>query len=194
MRPEPVRNIADADDLQSVLAARQPGDTLPITIKRNGTTLKLNLTLGERAGGGVLMGIQFHVALHGSAAGGGEPGAGTMQCMNWIEQTYEIPARLEEMGLDLSEDDASARACVRRDTSRMTTANAVKYCDNVFKVHCAGMDLPAELSEAQGRRCKEQMGAAVLHGVAWTVPTIVGKTMYVRDNQRPLAVNLGAVN
>jgi outer membrane protein assembly factor BamB len=31
----------------------------------------------------------------------------------------------------------------------------------------------------------------LLDGVAWTVPTIVGQTMYVRDNKRILAVNLG---
>ena len=31
----------------------------------------------------------------------------------------------------------------------------------------------------------------LLKRVAWTVPTIVGKTMYVRDNEQILAVNLG---
>jgi len=31
----------------------------------------------------------------------------------------------------------------------------------------------------------------ILDRVAWTVPTIVGKTMYVRDNKKIMAVNLG---
>jgi hypothetical protein len=31
----------------------------------------------------------------------------------------------------------------------------------------------------------------LLNKTAWTVPTIVGKTLYVRNNQEILAVNLG---
>jgi hypothetical protein len=36
-----------------------------------------------------------------------------------------------------------------------------------------------------------QAKTQLLHGTAWTVPTIVGKTLYARDNSRVLAVALG---
>ncbi len=37
----------------------------------------------------------------------------------------------------------------------------LKYCDNVFKVHCGGLELLAEIGEAQARACEERLSRAL---------------------------------
>ncbi|MEE8524757.1 MAG: PQQ-binding-like beta-propeller repeat protein [Thermoanaerobaculia bacterium] len=143
------RELVTQEDLQKVLAAHQPGDTVALIVERGGETLDLTLTFGERPGGGVSVGVSLAIGV----AGGGE--AGTAECLAWIEETYHVDSMMRDLNLELAEDYQAIRECVGSDTRRMSTANAVKYCDNVFKVHCPGLDLLTEIGEAQVRRCEE---------------------------------------
>ena len=68
------------------------------------------------------------------------------------------------------------------------------------KANCVGADGKLIILDEDGmlylaRATPEELvvldKTQLLNKVAWTVPTIVGTTMYVRDNERILAVNLG---
>ncbi|HEX9731145.1 MAG TPA: PQQ-binding-like beta-propeller repeat protein [Thermoanaerobaculia bacterium] len=87
--------------------------------------------------------------------------AATAECLAWIDKTYRIDAMTEDLGLDLADDHEAVLACVRRDTARMSPANAVRYCENVLKVHCPGLDLLAEIGEAQVERCEELLAGSL---------------------------------
>jgi len=147
------QDIATHDDLQKVMATHRPGDAVPLAVVREGETLDLTLTFGERPDGGVSIGVRLQIVIDPGA----EPGQGTTACLEWIEKTYRIESMMRDLGLELSEDHETMRACVGHDTARMTSDNAVKYCDNVFKVHCSGVDLLAEIGEALVRRCEAQL-------------------------------------
>jgi putative serine protease PepD len=41
-------SVASADDLTAKISAHQPGDKVTLTVTRNGSTLKLDVTLGTR--------------------------------------------------------------------------------------------------------------------------------------------------
>lgn len=90
-----------------------------------------------------------------------EADAATAECLAWIENTYRIDSITRELGLELSADYEPIRACVDHDTHRMSPANAVKFCDNVFKVHCSGVDLLAVIGEAVAERCEERLGESL---------------------------------
>ena len=156
------QEIATLDDLEKVTGARQPGDTVPLSVQRKGETVDLTLTFGERPGGGVSIGVS--IALEpdiDDAKPVSSDEVGTVGCLDWIEKTYGIESMSQDLGLDLSEDYEAARACVVHDTRRMTSANAIRYCDNVFKVHCSGLDLLAEIGEAQVQQCEELLGESL---------------------------------
>ena len=41
-------DVTDANDLTGAISAHKPGDTITLTVKRNGSTLKIDVTLGTR--------------------------------------------------------------------------------------------------------------------------------------------------
>lgn len=151
------QDIADQQDLEKVMAAHRPGDTVPLTVERDGETVDLTLRFGERPGGGVSIGVSLAI----DAGAGAESAAATAECLAWIEKTYRIDSMMRDLGLDLAEDHEALLACVRHDTERMSPANAVKYCQNILKVHCPGLDLLAEIGEAQVHRCEELLGGSL---------------------------------
>ena len=142
--------IANMDDLRKVTVAHEPGDKVPITVLRDGQETDLSLTFGQRQDGGVSIGVRLAVSVDPSA----EPTWGTIECLAWIDKTYRVDSMMRELGLDLSETYQEILACVEHDTQRMTSDNAVKYCDNVFKVHCSAVDVLTEIGEAQVDRCE----------------------------------------
>ncbi len=149
------REVATHAALKEVMEAHRPGDTVPLIVRRDGEMVDLKLTFGERPGGGVSIGVSLVLGMgHGDGAGGGE---GTAGCLEWIDKTYRIDSMMRDLDLDLSDDYETIRACVGRDTSMMSEANAIRYCDNIFKVHCSGIDLVAEIGEAQVQQCEKQL-------------------------------------
>jgi len=119
------REIATMDDLQIITSAHKPGDRVPVTVEREGEMVDLSLTLGERPGGGVLIGVMLTISVDPAA----EPTAGTVACLAWIDKTYRVDSMIKDLGLDLSDTYAEIRACVEHDTQRMTSDNAVKFCE-----------------------------------------------------------------
>jgi hypothetical protein len=160
------RRLASESDLSQIVAAYQPGDTVPLTVQRNGETVELSLTFGERPEGGISIGVALQLMSmqlgdddpHSTSGG---PDAGTIECLAWIDKTYRIESTTRELGLEVLEEYEAIRKCVARDTQRMTNANAVRYCDNVFKVHCSALDLLTEIGEAQVQRCEERLAASL---------------------------------
>jgi hypothetical protein len=142
--------IANMDDLRKATAAHEPGDTVPITVLREGQETGLSLTFGQRPEGGASIGVMLAVSIDPSAG----PTQGTGECLGWIDKTYRVDSMMKEMNLDLAETYQAILACVQHDTQRMTEANAIKYCDNVFKVHCSAVDVLTEIGEAQVDRCE----------------------------------------
>ncbi len=65
---------------------------------------------------------------------------------------------LEELDLELSDDYRTTRTCVGRDARRVLLSNVIKFCDNLFKIHCSGVELLAEIGDAQVGRCEEWLG------------------------------------
>jgi len=147
------REIASMDDLKNVTAVHKPGDRVRVTVLREGETIDLPLTFGERPDGGVSIGVALAISVDPAA----EPTSGTVECLAWIDETYRMSAMMRDLNLDLSETYETILACVKYDTQRMTSANAVKYCDNVFKVHCSAIDVLTEIGEAQVQQCEEQI-------------------------------------
>ena len=78
-----------------------------------------------------------------------------------MDETYQIAFNMEDLELELSRDYESLRQCMRRDTERMAVPIPVGWCDNVFKIHCSGLDLLTEIGEAMVDRCKRQLSATV---------------------------------
>jgi len=154
------KKIASQADLQAVLATHKPGDTVPLTVERNGASVDLSLTFGERSDGGVSMGVRLAI-MRSPGDDPGEATAGTVQCLAWIEDTYRAEAMIKELGLDFADDYRALLECVQGDTQRMATADAVRYCDNVFKVHCSALDLLTEIGESQVERCEQQLEASL---------------------------------
>ncbi len=162
------QRIQDLEDLQKLMATKEPGDVMPVTVHRDGKDVELPVTLSEMAGGRASMGVSIAV-YEGEVPE--NMGAGTDYCLAWVEETYKIESLTRELGLDLSDEYETTRSCIERDTRAMGPANAVKYCDNVFKVHCAGLDLLAEIGEAQVRVCEqrltESLGIDVAEEKSW---------------------------
>ena len=165
------KRIASQRDLQEVIEAHQPGDTVPLTVERDGEPVDLSLTFGERPDGGVSIGVRLAIMRTRGAPGAhgegghqadlGEPTEGTIECLAWIKKTYRIDTMIDELALDFADDYAALLQCVQGDTQRMAAADAVRYCDNVFKVHCSALDLLTEIGEAQVERCEEELGESL---------------------------------
>jgi hypothetical protein len=144
-------------DLGDFLAARKPGDAVQLEVERDGETSVVDLTLGDRGDGGPSLGISLGV----EAAGQPEPAAADTvtsdECRTWIGDTYRVETLAAEIGLDLDETIAQTGACVDRDLARMPPSIPRGWCDNVFKVHCSGLDILAEIGDVLVDRCEAQL-------------------------------------
>jgi hypothetical protein len=147
------REIVNLDDLRKVMSAKRPGDTMSLTVKRNDGTVELPVKLGE-ANGGASIGVNLAV-YDGDVDG--DPGEGSAECLEWVEETYRIESLADELDLDVAAVHETLRSCIGRDARRMTRANAIKYCDNIFKVHCSGLDLITEIGEALVESCEQEL-------------------------------------
>ncbi len=154
------REIENHDDLKQVMAAHRPGDTVPITIQRDGEAVDLSLTFGEREGG---VSIGVSLAIMSTSAAAVPPGEGLTrdQCLAWIDDTYRVDALLRELGLELADDASQLRACLADNVQAMPSLMPTGWCDNAFKIHCSGLDLLTEIGEAQVERCGELLGEAL---------------------------------
>jgi len=149
--------VATLEQLQKVMAAHKPGDTVPLTVRRDGETVELKLTFGAGPEGGVAIGVSLAV----SAAPADDSGEGTAWCLAWIDKTYRVDSLIRDLGLDLADDYSSILACVENITRGMPSDRAIKYCDNFLKGHCPAMDLLLEIGEAQVLRCEEQLNQSL---------------------------------
>jgi hypothetical protein len=151
------QEIGSHDDLKRILAARQPGDTVPLTVGRNAGTVELDLTFGERPDGGASIGVSL--AVMGTDAGtAAAVGLTREECLAWVGETYRIDAMLRELGLGLEEDAQTLSACLESDLQRMRSPMPTGWCDNAFKIHCSGLDLLTEIGETLVERCAELLG------------------------------------
>jgi hypothetical protein len=66
---------------------------------------------------------------------------------------------IQDLDLDLSDDYRASRECVGGGAQGRPLP--LMYCENIFKVHCAGIELLAEIAEAQVQRCEEQLGESL---------------------------------
>ena len=160
------QEIETIDDLRKIMATGQPGEVVMLVVQREGEMVDLELAYGELPGGGVSMGASLSMmAAQGAgdagSVSGEDAGAGTAACLAWVEETYRIDAMLAALDLDLEGVYEDMRTCIGGDTRRMSAANAVRYCDNIFKVHCSGVDLLTEIGEAQVEQCEEQLNESL---------------------------------
>ena len=150
--------IVTLGDLEQVMGAHEPGEAVPLTVLRDGESLDLILTFGERPGGGVAMGVSL--AVMGEAPGGNvvssiEGGLGRDECLAWVDETYQMELLRRDLGLGMVDEPATIRACMARDVLRMAVPIPFGWCDNVLKVHCSGLDLLTEIGEALIERCEQ---------------------------------------
>ena len=152
------RALSTFDALQKALATHQAGDTVSLWVQRGDKEVMLEVVLGPRTNGGTSLGIQLEIELGAD----GVPDEGTERCLEKTEQTYQITSIIQKYQLEfLAEQYESIRTCMERDTRRMTTENAVRFCENVFKVHCSGDQLLGELGEAQVEACEQSLGKSL---------------------------------
>ena len=109
----------------------------------------------------------------GSAPEVASEGFSAAECLTWVDETFRLAAMASDFGLDLSTEIAENRACMDRDTKRMAQPIPQTWCDNVFKVHCSGLDLLAEIGDAQVTRCEERLsdslGVDISRNQIWNV-------------------------
>lgn len=151
-------SIETEEELQGLLRSYRPGDRVNLILEREGERLELPLVFGERDNGEVSVGISLVI---GSAEGasGRADGFTAKECAVWIESTYGVAEIAAELDLDLEPEIETNRACVDRDTQRMAEPIPQGWCDNVFKIHCSGLDLLTEIGEALVERCVSALRA-----------------------------------
>jgi hypothetical protein len=155
------RAVSNMANLRAVMNEHSPGDAVPLVVERGGETVHLTLTFGERDGGGVSLGVSLSTSPGNDLGTEAERDAGRLECLAWIDQTYSITSMMREMKIDQSETYETIRECVGRDAMRMAPSDAVRYCDNVFKVHCSGVELLADIGEAQVQQCEQQLNESL---------------------------------
>ena len=84
-------------------------------------------------------------------------GFSAAECVAWVDATYRMASMAQGFGLDLSAEIAENRACMEHDTQRMALPIPQTWCDNVFKIHCSGLDLVAEIGDAMVDRCEKRL-------------------------------------
>jgi hypothetical protein len=163
--------IATLGDLEQAIDQHRPGDAVPVVVLRDGDRVETSLTLGERPDGGASLGVSLAVMGGGPAGGPIDQGLGRQECLAWVDRTYRAAEMAERFGLELTADVEAARACMERDVARMSVPIPYGWCDNIFKVHCAGLDLLAVIGEAQigwcEQRLAETLGVDVGADPAW---------------------------
>ncbi len=152
------QEIAAHDDLKRVMAAHRPGDTVPLAVEREGETVELELTFGERPGGGVSIGVSLAIMGAGPELAPGE-GLTRAECLVWVDETYRLDAMMRDLGLELAGDARELRSCLERNLEGMRSPMPTGWCDNALKIHCSGLDLLTEIGEAGIERCGELLGA-----------------------------------
>ena len=157
------QEIASQEDLQKVMAAHQPGDTVPLTVERNGEPVELALTFGERPGGGVSIGVSLAIMSTSASDVPIAPGDGLTrsECLVWVDETYRVDSVMRDLGLELWDDAATLRTCLEGNLQGMPSPMPTGWCDNAFKIHCSGLDLLTEIGEAQVERCAEMIGESL---------------------------------
>ncbi len=151
------QQIATLDDLKEVMAAHRPGNTVPVTVERQGETVGLQLTFGERPDGGVSIGVSLAVPHAEDEPAGGDQ-LTRDGCLAWVDATYRLDAMMRDLGLELADDAGELRACLKSNLRQMRSPMPTGWCDNAFKIHCSGLDLLTEIGEAQIARCAEFLG------------------------------------
>ncbi len=151
------QEIASHDDLKRAMAAHRPGDTVPLAVERGGETVELELTFGERPGGGVSIGVSLAIMGAGPELAPGE-GLTRAECLTWVDDTYRLDAMMRDLGLEMADDAKALRACLKDNVQGMPSPMPTGWCDNALKVHCSGLDLLTEIGEAQVDRCAERLG------------------------------------
>lgn len=95
------------------------------------------------------------------------------ECRTWLDETYRVSTLAAEFGLELDETIAEIKTCVDGDLAVMPPSIPRGWCDNVFKVHCSGVDLLAEIGDALVGRCAPQLsdvlGYDVTKDKTWNV-------------------------
>ena len=93
------------------------------------------------------------------------------ECLTWVDETYRLASLGEELGLDLEETIAEVRACTEHDTHHMALPIPRTWCDNVFKIHCSGLDLLAQVGDALVARCErllsDTLGVDIANDETW---------------------------
>ena len=155
------QEVASNQDLQRILAAHRPGDTVSFIVSRRGDELELELTFGASAGGGVSVGVSLAIT---SMNPGNMPAGERVSrsaCLAWIDETYRIESMIRGLGLDLQEEVATIRTCIENNVQRMPSPMPVAWCDNAFKIHCSAVDLLMEIGEVQVERCEALLGESL---------------------------------
>lgn len=88
------------------------------------------------------------------AAIGDEPGLQRAECLEWVAETYRVETLANELDLDLAREVVELRACLADNVRHMAVPIPVPWCDNIFKIHCSGLDLLVELGEALADHCE----------------------------------------
>ena len=70
--------VATVEQLRKVMAEHKPGDTVPLTVGRDGETVELKLTFGAGPNGGVAIGVSLAVG----PDPGDDSGEGTAWCLD----------------------------------------------------------------------------------------------------------------
>jgi len=176
------QHIRTEADLGAFLGARSAGDEVRLEVERGGEALSVVLTLGDRGDGGPRLGLSLGVEASAPDAVG--PGDGTTpasekgqltsdECRSWLRDTYKVAALSAEFGLDFGERLVEMDACVDRDLGMMPPSIPRGWCDNVFKVHCAGLDVLAEIGDLVVEGCEssleEELGLDVTRNRTWNV-------------------------
>ena len=95
------------------------------------------------------------------AAAGDEPGLQRAECLEWVAETYRLETLATELDLDLAQDSAELRACMAENVRHMAVPIPIPWCDNIFKIHCSGLDLLGEVGEALADRCESQLAGSL---------------------------------
>ena len=102
------------------------------------------------------------LSVGGAKAQEGEhEGFSAAECLTWVDETYRMVDMAQSFGLDLTTEISENRACMEGDTERMAQPIPQTWCDNVFKIHCSGLDLLAEIGDAQVARCEEALTSSL---------------------------------
>ena len=146
-------------ELREVTERYRPGDEVELVVEREGQTLTLPITLGEHEGR-VSLGVSLAIMTAEGAdefASAQKEGFDADECLRWIDETYTLHAVATALDFDLGDAADSLRTCMEKDLERMPTRIPVRWCDNVFKVHCSGLDLLTEIGEAQVDWCESRL-------------------------------------